>query len=84
MSCLTSLFHRDTTVNKSAKFCSKLFYTILKQMLIIEFYKKITVCPSEYCNTCKYCNEFAGSISRWTFITPKIQYTIVNYNPQRF
>jgi hypothetical protein len=31
-----------------------------------------------------YCNEFAGSISRWKFITLKILYTIVNYNPQRF
>jgi hypothetical protein len=27
-----------------------------------------------------YCNEFAGSISRWKFITLKIQYTTVNYN----
>jgi hypothetical protein len=27
-----------------------------------------------------YCNEFAGSISRWNFITLKIQYTTINYN----
>jgi hypothetical protein len=27
-----------------------------------------------------YCNEFAGSISQWKFITFKIQYTTVNYN----
>jgi hypothetical protein len=27
-----------------------------------------------------YCNEFAGSISQWKFITLKTQYTIVNYN----
>jgi hypothetical protein len=31
-----------------------------------------------------YCNKFAGSISRWKFITLRIQYTIVNYNQQRF
>jgi hypothetical protein len=28
----------------------------------------------------KYCNEFAGSISQWKFITLKIQYTTINYN----
>jgi hypothetical protein len=27
-----------------------------------------------------YCNEFAGSISQWKFITLKVQYTTVNYN----
>jgi hypothetical protein len=31
-----------------------------------------------------YCNEFAGSISQWKFITLRIQYTIVNYSRQRF
>jgi hypothetical protein len=31
-----------------------------------------------------YCNVFVGYISRWNFITLKIQYTIVNYSPQRF
>jgi hypothetical protein len=31
-----------------------------------------------------YCNVLAGSISQWNFITLKIQYTIVNHNPQRF
>jgi hypothetical protein len=29
-----------------------------------------------------YCNEFAGSISRWKFTTLKAQYTTVNYNQQ--
>jgi hypothetical protein len=27
---------------------------------------------------------FVGSISRWNFIRLKVQYTIVNYSPQRF
>jgi hypothetical protein len=29
-----------------------------------------------------YCNVFAGSTSRWNFITLKAQYTTVNYNQQ--
>jgi exonuclease III len=31
-----------------------------------------------------YCNEFAGSISRWNFITLKNQYTTVDCSSQRF
>jgi hypothetical protein len=31
-------------------------------------------------NMLKYCNEFAGSISQWKFITLKTQYTTDNYN----
>jgi hypothetical protein len=27
-----------------------------------------------------YCNEFAGSVSQWKFITLKVQYTTINYN----
>jgi hypothetical protein len=31
-----------------------------------------------------YCNEFAGSISQWKFITLKIQYTTLDYSQQLF
>jgi hypothetical protein len=31
-----------------------------------------------------YCNEFAGSISQWKFITLKAQYTTLDYSPQFF
>jgi hypothetical protein len=31
-----------------------------------------------------YCNEFAGSISRWKFITLKVQYTTLDYGSQLF
>jgi hypothetical protein len=34
-----------------------------------------------------YCNEFAGSISRWNFITlksSKVQYTTLDYSSQLF
>jgi hypothetical protein len=31
-----------------------------------------------------YCNEFAGSISQWKFITLKVQYTTPDYSPQLF
>jgi hypothetical protein len=31
-----------------------------------------------------YCNEFAGSISRWNFITLTVQYTTLDYSSQLF
>jgi hypothetical protein len=33
---------------------------------------------------CQYCNKFAGSISRWKFITLKTQYTTLDYSLQPF
>jgi hypothetical protein len=32
----------------------------------------------------RYCNEFAGSILQWKFITLKVQYTTLDYSPQFF
>jgi hypothetical protein len=32
----------------------------------------------------KYCNKFAGSISRWKFITLRVQYTTLGYSSQLF
>jgi hypothetical protein len=31
-----------------------------------------------------YCNEFAGSISRWKFITLNVKYTTFDYSSQLF
>jgi hypothetical protein len=31
-----------------------------------------------------YCNKFAGSISRWKFITLRVQYTTLDYSSQLF
>jgi len=31
-----------------------------------------------------YCNKFAGSISRWKFITLTVQYTTLDYSSQLF
>jgi hypothetical protein len=33
---------------------------------------------------CIYCNKFAGSVSRWKFITLKVQYTTLDYSSQLF
>jgi hypothetical protein len=32
----------------------------------------------------EYCNEFAGSISQWKFITLSVQYTTLDYSSQLF
>jgi hypothetical protein len=37
-----------------------------------------------YTFTRTYCNEFAGSISQWKFITLKVQYTTLDYSSQLF
>jgi hypothetical protein len=41
-----------------------------------------------HCNTSiqayLYCNEFAGSISQWKFITLAVQYTTLDYSSQLF
>jgi hypothetical protein len=46
----------------------------------IFLYIKANVCVC----VCMYYNVLVGSVSQWNFITPKVQYTIVNYNPQCF
>jgi hypothetical protein len=35
-------------------------------------------------HNCLYCDEFAGSISQWNFITLKIQYTTLDYRQQLY
>jgi hypothetical protein len=39
-----------------------------------------TLCSTLFIGSIIYCNKFAGSISRWKFITLKTQYTTVDYN----
>jgi hypothetical protein len=40
--------------------------------------------PENPGNIQKYCNKFAGSISRWKFITLNVQYTTLDYSSQLF
>jgi hypothetical protein len=51
---------------------------------LVLFRSKPLISSTDKISGIKYCNEFAGSISRWKFITLKIQYRVVNHNPQRF
>jgi hypothetical protein len=40
--------------------------------------------PDSVIETIAYCNEFAGCISQWNFITLRVQYTTLDYSQQLY
>jgi hypothetical protein len=56
---------------------------IATQQELLRYYRN-AIKVSQYCSTTIYCNNFAGSISQWKFITLKPQYTTVEYSSQHF
>jgi hypothetical protein len=60
------------------------FRTVIKVRWEFLSIQKLTtsrwVCIHDY----YYCNKFAGSISRWKFITLQVQYTTLDYSSQLF